>query len=67
MGGGKLAGRSLSATAVPPPLVNGQGKMRKGVSAHATLQNGAGRSGVVERTGEEEDLPLALWQQQRRK
>lgn len=53
-------GRSLSATAVPPvplsPQVNG--KLRKGVSAHAVTPNSHRHH------SEEEDMPLAVWQHQ---
>ncbi|KAJ7449642.1 hypothetical protein FB451DRAFT_1102597 [Mycena latifolia] len=78
-GGARLGGRSLSATAVPsaqPAPTNG--KIRKGQSAYAggappngrrrpgdappTQTNGAGA-----RSGEEEDLPLAMWQRQQRR
>lgn len=69
-GGNRQPSRSLSATAVPshpPPPVNG--KVRKGVSAHAVVaqSQGSRRPRTSEGTGEEEDLPLAIWQQQRRK
>ncbi|KAI0072650.1 hypothetical protein K474DRAFT_1678501 [Panus rudis PR-1116 ss-1] len=61
-GGGRLPGRSLSATAVAPPMpsmaqMNG---LRKGNSAHATISG-------QRMPSEEEDVPLALYQQQRRK
>lgn len=71
----RLPGRSLSATAgLPPrPLVNG--KLRKGTSAHSTIpsvgavrrpQSVDGPRGQSE-MGEEEDMPLAVWQQQHRR
>lgn len=63
-GGGRLPGRSLSATAAAPPVppvpsVNG--KVRKGQSAHAVTPP------HQRKMSEEEDLPLAYYQQQRRK
>lgn len=72
-GVGRGPSRSLSATAVPspqPPQVNG--KVRKGTSAHAVPAYGRRprtSEGNVEQngTGEEEDVPLAVWQQQRRR
>lgn len=64
-GGGRLPGRSLSATAVAPPTPplpqQANGKVRKGQSAHAVV------TPHQRRTSEEEDLPLAYYQQQRRK
>ena len=58
----RLPGRSLSATAVPPipPVPQTNGKIRKGQSAHAVLPH----QRIV---SEEEDMPLAVYQQQRRK
>ncbi|KAG6891223.1 hypothetical protein C0995_008475 [Termitomyces sp. Mi166 len=57
--------RSLSATAVPTqPMVNG--KMRKVNSAQAVI-TGDRRNHNVGVNGEEEDIPLAMWQQQRRR
>ncbi|KAJ7281622.1 hypothetical protein C8J57DRAFT_79531 [Mycena rebaudengoi] len=77
-GGARLGGRSLSATAVPspspPPAANG--KIRKGVSAYAgapptsngrkprTSGGGAESDGAV---GEEEDVPLAVWQRRQQR
>ncbi|KAG1728057.1 uncharacterized protein EDB91DRAFT_868247 [Suillus paluster] len=70
--------RSLSATAIagssPPPLPT-DGKARKATSAHAVMPTTPNRrprahaEPVPPRTerGEEEDVPLAVWQQQRRK
>ncbi|THH28833.1 hypothetical protein EUX98_g5353 [Antrodiella citrinella] len=61
-GGGRSPGRSLSATAVAqsaPSQVNG--KLRKGQSAHAVAPQ------PQRRVSEEEDVPLAYYQQQRRK
>ncbi|KAJ8521711.1 hypothetical protein ONZ45_g1603 [Pleurotus djamor] len=72
MSGGKLPGRSLSATAVPSPspqLANGK-PLRKGVSAHAVAPqpNNHRRPKSSEMNGAgDEDVPLAVWQQQRRK
>ncbi|KAJ7720562.1 hypothetical protein DFH07DRAFT_304958 [Mycena maculata] len=67
-GGARLGGRSLSATAVPspsPPPMNG--KIRKGQSAYAGGgANGHGRRGR-DGNGEEEDVPLAVWQKQQRR
>ncbi|KAF9052305.1 hypothetical protein BDZ89DRAFT_1056663 [Hymenopellis radicata] len=64
--------RSLSATAIPsptPPPVNG--KLRKGHSAYAgttaptsTSSNGRRPRTAEEQETEDEDVPLALWQQQ---
>jgi hypothetical protein len=73
-GGNRIPGRSLSATAVPspsPPPMNG--KVRKGASAHAVVPSQGRRPRTSEGrqepngTGEEEDMPLAMWQQQRRR
>ncbi|KAJ3996763.1 hypothetical protein F5050DRAFT_1807459 [Lentinula boryana] len=76
-GGGRTPGRSLSATAVPssspsPPNMNG--RIRKGVSAHAVPPKARPRTPesqllAYETNGaaEEEDVPLAVWQQQRKR
>ncbi|KAG5647436.1 hypothetical protein DXG03_009366 [Asterophora parasitica] len=76
----RLPGRSLSATAVPPqPMANG--RVRKGSSAHAVApspQPSQGRrprtsegrpeqNGIGNPNGEEEDMPLAMWQRQQRR
>ncbi|KAH9479453.1 Protein zds1 [Psilocybe cubensis] len=68
--GHKSPGRSLSATAyTSPPLASANGNLRKGHSAHATTpyekrpRSSEGRS----QRGEEEDVPLAVWQQQQRR
>ncbi|OJA19915.1 hypothetical protein AZE42_03767 [Rhizopogon vesiculosus] len=72
----RSATRSLSATAVssPPPLADG--KARKVTSAHAVIPSSHNRrprahveTASPPRTerGEEEDVPLAVWKQQRRK
>lgn len=75
-GGGRAPGRSLSATAVPSPSSpNINGKLRKGTSAHAVATKGSPRTPeshqnqVYQANGaaEEEDMPLAVWQQQRRR
>ncbi|KAJ6518723.1 hypothetical protein C8R45DRAFT_807282 [Mycena sanguinolenta] len=75
-GGARLGGRSLSATAAvptPPPM---NGKIRKGQSAYAGTAGTANgqrrpRTGegqpVVNGGGEEEDMPLAMWQRQQRR
>jgi len=73
----RTATRSLSATAVSsPPIVSTDGKARKGTSAHAVMSTSYNRRprayagpAIPPRTerGEEEDVPLAVWQQQRRK
>lgn len=65
-------GRSLSATAIPspsPPPVNG--KLRKGHSAYAGTTTPTSISSnerrprtAEEQATEDEDVPLALWQQQ---
>ncbi|KAG6866546.1 hypothetical protein C0991_002031 [Blastosporella zonata] len=63
----RMPGRSLSATAIPvqaQPMSNG--KMRKVISAHASLP-GDVRNHNGSANGEEEDMPLAMWQQQRRR
>ncbi|KAG6916122.1 hypothetical protein DXG01_008353 [Tephrocybe rancida] len=63
----RMPSRSLSATAIPvqaQPMSNG--KMRKVISAHAALP-GEGRDHNGSANGEEEDMPLAMWQQQRRR
>ncbi|KAG6837350.1 hypothetical protein H0H93_010952 [Arthromyces matolae] len=61
----RAPGRSLSATAAPSqPMANG--KARKVISAHAAVpSDGRDRNHVT--NGEEEDIPLAMWQQQRRR
>ncbi|KAJ6591649.1 hypothetical protein DFH09DRAFT_1244702 [Mycena vulgaris] len=76
-GGARLGGRSLSATAVPsaqPPPMNG--KIRKGQSAYAGAPvNGRRRAAAGDAPppptngarGEEEDMPLAVWQRQQRR
>ncbi|PPQ69470.1 hypothetical protein CVT24_001486 [Panaeolus cyanescens] len=66
----RTPGRSLSATASSVvPQVNGVG-LRKGNSAHAVSSYDNRRPRTAEgkpQSPEEEDLPLAVWQQQRRK
>ncbi|KAH9928779.1 hypothetical protein B0H21DRAFT_814200 [Amylocystis lapponica] len=58
----RAPGRSLSATGTPPmPQLNGK-LLKKGASAHAVVQTHHSH-----RKSEDEDLPLAVWQQQRRK
>ena len=63
--GSRLPSRSLSASAAPPIVSNmhhlNNAKLKKGVSAHAVVQNSR------RRPSEDEDVPLALWQQTRRK
>ncbi|KAJ7890611.1 hypothetical protein B0H14DRAFT_3429022 [Mycena olivaceomarginata] len=70
-GGARLGGRSLSATAVPSPSPPMNGKIRKGQSAYAgtpSSANGQRRAPVVNGGGgEEEDMPLAMWQKQQRR
>jgi len=76
-GGGRGPGRSLSATAVPPvppvPQLNGNAKLRKGSSAQAVMvhspigQGGLGLNQHPKGISEEEDMPLAVYQAQRRK
>ncbi|KAF7294513.1 Zds-C domain-containing protein [Mycena kentingensis (nom. inval.)] len=76
-GGARLGGRSLSATAAmpspqPPPM---NGKIRKGQSAHAGIPSNARRAqhnappvpSLNGTAGEEEDMPLAMWQRQQRR
>ncbi|KAH9849887.1 hypothetical protein C2E23DRAFT_861636 [Lenzites betulinus] len=58
-GGARLPGRSLSATAAPPqPMAPMNGKVKKVMSAHAVPPR---------QSSEDEDLPLAMWQQQQRR
>jgi hypothetical protein len=70
--------RSHSATVAPPVHATGRAPGRKAQSVHAVPPPGARRTrtgeGPVARTGsvqggggEEEDLPLAVWQQQARR
>ncbi|KAG7093602.1 hypothetical protein E1B28_007268 [Marasmius oreades] len=69
--------RSLSATALPSASPTTNGRLRKGVSASASVPSHRGRPrtaegrtekvGLVESVGEEEDVPLAVYQQQRRR
>ena len=55
---GRSPGRSLSASAAPPPpQVRQNGVLRKGNSAHAQMPH---------RQTEEEDVPLAMYQQRRK-
>ncbi|KAH0582883.1 Protein zds1 [Termitomyces sp. J132] len=57
--------RSISDTAVPSqPMTNG--KMRKVASAHAVVSSDW-QDPDVGVNGEEEDMPLAMWQQHRRR
>lgn len=71
-GASRIPGRSLSATAGLPPPANG--KLRKGSSVHTVVppaggrrpQSADGQQGQ-NGTGEEEDMPLAMWQQQHRR
>ncbi|KZT07487.1 uncharacterized protein LAESUDRAFT_713585 [Laetiporus sulphureus 93-53] len=60
-GGVKIPSRSLSASAAPPvqTMQHVNGKLRKGVSAHAVSTNYL--------HSEDEEIPLALWQQQQRR
>ncbi|KAI3619640.1 protein that interacts with silencing proteins at the telomere [Moniliophthora roreri] len=68
-------GRSLSATALPSQSPSANGRPRKGVSASAALPSHRARtksaeshgSGINGAVGEEEDMPLAMYQQQRRR
>ena len=64
--------RSLSATASPGAPLPVDGKARKAISAHAVApsQNGRPRASlgsVPASRGEEEDVPLAVYQQRRRR
>jgi hypothetical protein len=65
----RIPGRSLSATAAMPQQPNG--KLRKGPSMHSSIPTGRRRlsaEGVQEQIGTgEEDMPLAMWQQQHRR
>ncbi|CCM00739.1 uncharacterized protein FIBRA_02779 [Fibroporia radiculosa] len=58
--GGRSPSRSLSASAAPPMMQQTNGKLKKGISAHAVVQN-------RRRSNEEEDVPLAVYQQQYRR
>jgi hypothetical protein len=63
----RLPGRSLSATASSAPYTNVNGRLRKGLSANAAIPlNGKAATSEGLLMGEEEDVPLALWQQRRR-
>lgn len=71
---GRPSGRSLSATALPSaPMYPVNGRSRKGASAYAAIPSGQGKRSlsserrVDEKGFEEEDVPLAVWQQQRRR
>lgn len=69
-GANRTPGRSLSATATPSPSPPVNGKIRKGTSAHAVAPSQGRRPRTSEGAtgnGEEEDMPLAMWQQQRRR
>jgi hypothetical protein len=64
--------RSRSATATAPPTqppALSNGKLRKNMSAQAVMANGRKprRSDPTHPTGEEEDMPLAVWQQRQRR
>jgi hypothetical protein len=62
---GRVPSRSMSATVPPPPPTNG--KLRKGGSANAAMPLTNGRPRTSDGSqGEEEDVPLAIWQQRRR-
>ncbi|KAI8985591.1 hypothetical protein BD414DRAFT_59451 [Trametes punicea] len=57
--GARLPGRSLSATAVPSqPVSPMNGKVKKVMSAHAV---------PARQSSEDEDVPLAVWQQQQQR
>ncbi|KAJ7623279.1 hypothetical protein FB45DRAFT_925155 [Roridomyces roridus] len=65
-GGARLPGRSLSATAIASaPQQPANGKIRKGQSAYAGSP--ANANGRRPRDGEEEDVPLAVWQRQQQR
>ncbi|KAG9312804.1 hypothetical protein JVU11DRAFT_6220 [Chiua virens] len=62
--------RSLSATVTSGVPLSADGKARKVVSAHAVVPNGRPRASmgsVPASRSEEEDVPLAVYQQQRRR
>jgi len=63
----RVPGRSLSANATPQ-IMGPRAQGRKAQSAHAVAPLGARRPRIsenaVQGNGEEEDVPLALWQQQ---
>jgi Activator of mitotic machinery Cdc14 phosphatase activation C-term len=64
----RVPGRSLSANATPQLMGQMQSRTRKAQSARAVVPSGPRRPRMsdspVEGHGEEEDVPLALWQQQ---
>lgn len=64
--GARLPTRSHSATAVPPATFSQQNGRRKVASAHAVAPQQQ-KDNLLRRQSEDEDVPLALWQQQRRK
>lgn len=69
-GGFRSPGRSLSANASSPSPPLSNGAVRKGNSAHATANYSERRPRTAEGRSpseQEEDVPLAVWQQQRRK
>jgi hypothetical protein len=64
--------RSATATTAPTqPPVQPNGKLRKNMSAQAVMANGRkprrSDPAPTSPTGEEEDVPLALWQQRQRR
>lgn len=64
--------RSATASATPTqPPAHPNGKLRKNTSAQAVMANGRkprrSDPAPTSSTGEEEDVPLAVWQQQRRR
>ncbi|KAH8832768.1 hypothetical protein DL96DRAFT_1583267 [Flagelloscypha sp. PMI_526] len=70
---GRTPGRSQSATAISTTSNSGSavpnGKLRKGQSAYAgsPQQYGGGGRSPIRGRDEEEDVPLAVWQQQRKR
>ncbi|TFK51888.1 hypothetical protein OE88DRAFT_1712355 [Heliocybe sulcata] len=65
--GGTKPGRSMSATAAVPPSPSMNGKIRKVSSAHAVPNNHRQRTTSEGGIGSEEDVPLAFYQQQKRR
>jgi hypothetical protein len=60
--------RSASAAVPTQPPAQLNGKLRKNITTQAVMANGRKprRSDPTSPTGEEEDVPLAVWQQRRR-
>ncbi|KAJ7583217.1 hypothetical protein C8J56DRAFT_863789 [Mycena floridula] len=59
--------RSQSASVLPSSPVNGHVKIRKGTSAYAAVPTSNPVRPRTSEGGEEEDVPLAVWQRQQRR